>query len=302
MLELGFHTDNFAAASWSFEQCLAWAESNDVHWIECGMIDGVSGLHGLGYHPHVATWEDPVLLRKKMDRYGVAFSQIDAAFPLSLPEGASIGLEYVLHTIRWAKQAGCPRIDTTDDHNRPEGMTDREAMDQMRRTYSRIMKVAEAHQITVNIEPHGYYTTKPDFLAEMLSFVDSPYLCLNMDIGNVFIAGQDPVKFVERFRDKISHVHVKDVSSDLAEESQGEMTGIAVSHCAIGEGINAANVRKCVELLAGYGYRGVLTLECEAYSGMIERSLDWMRNLIAEVSAGRLQQLTRVQDETSVLS
>lgn len=289
MLELGFHTDNFASAFWSFEQCLAWAQENDLHWIECGMIDGVSWLHGLGYHPHVASWEDPVLLRKKMDRFGVAFSQIDAAFPLSLPEGANIGVEYAVRTIRWAKQAGCMMVDTTDDHKRPEGMTDREAMDQMRRSYRRIMDVAEAHQVTVNIEPHGYYTTKPDFLAEMLSFVDSPYLRLNMDIGNVFLAGQDPVKFVERFRDKISLVHVKDISSEVVDELRGKLTGIANSHCAIGEGMNAANVRKCVEMLAGYGYRGVLTIECEAQGAIMEKSVAWMRSLISELSIPRPQ-------------
>jgi sugar phosphate isomerase/epimerase len=285
MLELGFHTDAFTAAFWSFEQCLAWAQSRDVHWIECGMIDGVSWIHGLGYYPHVALWEDPVLLRKKMDRYGVAFSQIDAAFPLSTPEGASIGVEYVLHTIRWAKLAGCPRVDTTDDRNRPEGLTDREAMDQMRSSYQRILKVAEAHEVTVNVEPHGYYSTKPDFLAEMLSFVDSPYLRLNMDIGNVFIAGQDPVEFVRRFHDKISHVHVKDISAVLAEESCGELTGIAGSHCAIGDGINAGNVRKCVEMLADHGYAGVLTIECEAEGGLIDTSLAWMRQLVADIEA-----------------
>jgi sugar phosphate isomerase/epimerase len=283
MLEIGFHTDAFTSAFWSFEQCLAWAQSRDVHWIECGMIDGVSWIHGLGYHPHVAMWEDPVLLRRKMDRYGVAFSQLDAAFPLSTPEGSSIGAEYVLHTIRWAKLAGCPRIDTTDDHKKPEGMRDREVMEQMRRIYTRILKVAEAHQITVNIEPHGYYTTKPDFLAEMLSFVDSPYLCLNMDIGNVFIAGQNPVEFVERFHEKISHVHVKDISASLAEESRGEITGVAGSHCAIGEGINADNVCKCVEMLVDYGYRGVLAIECEAQDGMIDASLAWMRQLVASI-------------------
>ena len=283
MLTLGFHTDAFTSAFWSFEQCLAWAQANEVHWIECGVIDGVSWIHGLGYHPHVALWEDPVLLRNKMDRYGVAFSQVDAAFPLSTPEGATLGLEYVLHTIPWAKLAGCPRIDTTDHQKRSAGMTDREAMEQMRRIYGRIMRTAEAYQITVNIEPHGYYTTKPDFLAEMLSFVDSPYLCLNMDIGNVFIAGQDPVKFVERFHDKISHVHVKDVSESLVTGSRGELTGIANSQCAIGDGVNAANVRKCVEMLAGYGYRGVLTMECEAQGGLIESSLAWMRQLIAEL-------------------
>lgn len=284
MLELGFHTDAFTSAFWSFEQCLAWAQASDLHWIECGMIDGVSWIHGLGYHPHVATWEDPVLLRNKMDRYGVAFSQLDAAFPLSTPEGATIGFDYILHTIPWAKLAGCPRIDTTDDHQRPEGVTDREAMQQMRKIYTRILRVAEAYQITINIEPHGYYTTKPHFLEEMLSFVDSPYLCLNLDIGNIFIAGQDPVEFVERFHSRISHVHVKDVSRSLAAEAHGAMTGIASSHCAIGEGVNAGNIRTCVELLAGYGYRGILTIECEAQHGMMETSVAWMNQLIADVT------------------
>lgn len=286
MLELGFHTDAFTSSFWSFDQCLNWARANGVHWIECGVIDGVSWIHGLGYHPHVALWEDPVLLRNKMERYGVAFSQVDAAFPLSTPEGPTLGLEYVLHTIPWAKLAGCPRIDTTDHHQRPDGMSDREAMEQMRRIYTRILRVAEAYQVTINIEPHGYYTTKPGFLAEMLSFSDSPYLGLNMDIGNVFIAGHDPVRFVEMFHDRITHVHVKDVSESLATESQGELTGIGNSQCAIGEGVNAANVRKCVELLARSGYRGVLTVECEAQGGLIEQSLAWMRSLVADIEAG----------------
>lgn len=282
MLEIGFHTDAFNSSYWSFEQCLGWAQKNDLHWIECGTIDGVSWIHGLGYQPHVALWEDPLLLRRKMDRYGVRFSQLDAAFPLSLPEGATLGVEYVLHTIRWAKLAGCPRVDTTDDRNRPAGMTDREVLDHLRRIYLQILAVAEAYQITVNIEPHGYYTTKPDFLAEMLSFADSPYLGLNMDTGNTFIAGQDPVAFLARFRDRVSHIHIKDVSPSLAAAARGELTGIAVSHCAVGEGVNAGNIRRCVDLLVGSGFEGVLSIECEGQGGpMIERSLAWVRGLVA---------------------
>jgi sugar phosphate isomerase/epimerase len=280
-LEIGFHTDAFNSSYWNFEQCLAWAQRNQIRFIECGTIDGVSWIHGLGYQPHVALWEDPLLLRKKMDRYGVAFSQVDAAFPLSLPEGATLGIEYVLHTLRWAKLAGCSRVDTTDDRYRPTGMTDSEALDHMRRIYRQIVSVAEAYEITINIEPHGYYTTKPDFMAEMLSFADSEFLRMNMDTGNTFIAGQDPVAFAERFKSSISHVHMKDVSASLAAASRGDLTGIAVSHCAIGDGINADNIRKCVELLAENGYGGVLSMECEGQGGpMIEKSLEWVRDLL----------------------
>ena len=278
MFEIGFHTDAFNSSYWSFTQCLEWARNNDVRYIECGTIDGVSWIHGLGYQPHVALWEDPLLLRRKMDSYGVAFSQVDAAFPLSLPEGATLGVEYVLRSIRWAKLAGCPRVDTTDDRQRPEGTTDREALEHMKRIYLQILRAAEAYEIVVNIEPHGYYTTKPDFMADMLAFADSPYLRMNMDTGNTYIAGQDPVAFIDRFKDKVSHVHIKDVSESLAAASRGELTGIAVSHCAIGDGVNAGNIRRCLDVLRAAGYRGVLSIECEGQGGpMIERSLAWVR-------------------------
>ena len=283
MMEIGFHTDAFNNSYWNFEQCLEWAQRNRLAWIECGAIDGVSWIHGLGYQPHVALWEDPLLLRRKMDRYGVRFSQMDAAFPMSIPEGATLGVEYVLHTIRYAKLVGCPRVDTTDDRFKPSSMTDAEAMAQMRSCYRQILKVAEAYEITINIEPHGYFTTKPDFMAEMLAFADSPYLRMNMDTGNTFIAGQDPVPFLERFVDRVSHVHVKDVSESLAAASRGDMTGIAVSQCAIGDGVNADNIRQCLAILVRSGYNGVLSLECEGQGGpMIEKSLAWLRDAVAE--------------------
>jgi sugar phosphate isomerase/epimerase len=280
---LGFHTDAFNSSYWSFQQCLEWAQRHQVRYIECGAIDGVSWIHGLGYQPHVALWEDPLLLRRQMEGYGVEFSQLDAAFPLSRPEGATLGVEYVLHAIRWAKLAGCPRVDTTDDRRPPPGAEDREVMAHLRRIYRQILPVAEAYRITVNIEPHGYYTTKPEFLAEMLAFSDSPYLRLNMDTGNTYIAGQDPAAFLARFLDKVDHVHIKDVSPDLARALRGELTGIAVSHCAIGEGVNAENIRSVVRMLRQAGFRGVYSLECEGQGGpMLERSLAWVRELLRE--------------------
>ena len=281
LIQVGFHTDAFNSSYWSFEQCLGWAQQHDIHFIECGTIDGVSWIHGLGYQPHVALWEDPLQLRRKMERYGVQFSQLDAAFPLSRPEGASLGVEYVLHTLRWAHIAGCPRIDTTDDRFAPQEMTERECLDHMRRIYRQILKVAEAYRIVINIEPHGYFTTKPAFLDEMLAFADSPYLRLNMDTGNTFIAGEDPVAFLQQFLEKVNHVHIKDVSPSLAASARGDLTGIAVSQCAIGEGVNAANIVRCIEILSGAGYDGVLSLECEGQGGpMIERSLAWLRKVL----------------------
>jgi sugar phosphate isomerase/epimerase len=283
-MQIGFHTDAFNGSYWNFEKCLQWAQKNDVHRIECGVIDGVSWIHGLGYQPHVALYEDPALLRQTMAGYGVQFSQIDAAYPLSGVDGPVRGLPYVLKSIPWAKHAGCARVATTDGLHKPAGLSDDDAMARMKETYAAILETAEAYGVTITIEVHGYFTTNPDRMEEMLAFCDSPLLRMNLDTGNSFIAGRDPVAFCERFKHKIAHVHIKDVSESLAAAVRGDQTGIAVSQCAIGDGVNAANIRRCLKTLRDTGFTGTLSMECEGQGGpMIERSLAWLRNTLNEL-------------------
>jgi len=283
-MRIGFHTDAFNSAVFSFEKALQWAQRNGVHAIECGVIEGVSWIHGLGYFPHISLVEDPVLLREKMARHGVAFSQVDAAYPLSGKDGPIYGVPYVLKTIPWAKLAGCPNIATTDGLHRPEGLSDAEALEAMKRSYGLIVETAEAYGININIEIHGYFTTRPDMIERMLDFTRSERLGLNFDTGNTFIAGNDPVAFCRRFLKRVKHVHVKDVSASLAEAARGKATGIGISHAAIGDGVNAANIRAILEMLRDDGYSGTLSLECEGQGGpLIERSLAWLRRTLEEL-------------------
>ena len=289
-MKIGFHTDAFNSSYKSFDACLQWAHTHGVHYIECGLIDGVSWIHGLGYQPHVALYEDPELLRQKMAKLGVQFSQVDAAYPLSGKDGPLRGVPYVMKSIAWAKLAGAPSVDTTDGLHAPEGLKDQQALDLMKSEYEQIIEVAEAHRIVVNIEPHGYFTTKPEMMEKMLAFCDSPYLRLNMDTGNTFIAGQDPVAFLKRFIHKVSHVHAKDVSESLALSVRGGQTGIAVSQCALGDGVNADNIRQCIGLLRDQGYQGVLSIECEGQGGpMLEQSLAWLRKTLKDLGIAEEQ-------------
>lgn len=57
-----------------------------------------------------------------------------------------------------------------------------------------------------------------------------------------------------------------------------------MSHCALGEGVNAHNIRQCLTLLRDTGYAGVLSIECEGQGGsMIEQSLAWLRRTLDEL-------------------
>ena len=250
------------------------------------------------------TWpstKTPSCYAAKWTSFGVQFSQVDAAFPLSGEEGPLRGVPYVMKSIAWAAQLGCPCVDTTDGLHPPEGLTDGESLALMKRSYLQILKVAEAHGVIVNIEPHGYFTTNPDLMAEMQAFSDSPYLRLNMDTGNTFIAGRDPVAFLEQFLGKVSHVHVKDVSESLARAVRGGQTGIAVSHCPLGGGVNADNIRRCLEILRDRRLPGHAQHRVRRPVGpMIEESLAWLRRTLAALN--HLHALTPVGQPTSPVS
>ncbi len=281
MLKLGMHVDNWRHFDVSYEVPCQFAKDHGLEYVEFGTVDGDYFIQALGYNPHIPLHSDPLKLKAYLDSLGLKLSQLDAAYPMSSPEGQYRGIGYTLRAIQFAKALGCPCVDTTDGGRKPEGYTDDEVITLMKQYYRVVLEWAERYKIIINVEPHGPYTTNPDTMEKILSFFDSPYLRLNLDTGNTFIAGQNPVKFLRRFRDKLSHCHIKDVSESLAKAARGEETGIASSVVAIGEGVNAENIAGCIELLKQTKWDGVLSIECEAAPGNVEKSIEWLRKQIA---------------------
>ncbi len=281
MLKLGMHVDNWRHFDVSYQVPCQFAKDHGLDHVEFGTIDGDYFIQALGYSPHIPLHSDPLLLKRYLDSLGLKMSQLDAAYPMSFPEGQYRGIGYTLRAIQFAKAVGCPCVDTTDGARKPAGYTDDEVMALMKQYYRVVLEWAERYEIIINVEPHGPYTTNPDTMERILSFFDSPYLRLNLDTGNTFIAGQDPVKFLKRFRHKLSHCHIKDVSEALARAARGQETGIASSVVAIGEGVNAENIAGCIEVLKKARWDGVLSIESEAAPGKIEQSIEWLRKEIA---------------------
>ena len=281
MLKLGMHVDNWRHFDVSYELPCRFAKEHDIEYVEFGTIDGDYFVQALGYNPHIPLHSDPLKLKSYLDSLGLKVSELDAAYPMSSPEGQYRGTGYTIRTIQFAGAIGCPCVDTTDGGRKPEGYTDEEVMVLMKQYYRVVLDWAQRYGTIINVEPHGPYTTNPDTMEQILSFFDSPYLRMNFDTGNTFIAGQDPVKFLRRFRDKVSHCHIKDVSEELAEAVRGGQTGIASSVVGIGEGVNAENIAGCIELLKDTGWDGVLSIECEAAPGKVEQSIEWLRKEIA---------------------
>jgi hypothetical protein len=76
-------------------------------------------------------------------------------------------------------------------------------------------------------------------------------------------------------------MHIKDVSRELAATDRGESTGIATSISAIGQGVNAENIRACLKLLQTANWTGILSVECLGTDEILNSSVAWLRQQLA---------------------
>ncbi len=281
MIELSMHTDNWRTLSGSLAQAVEAAKKFGLEYIEFGVVDGQDFIEGLGYSPAVSLDANPIRLRRYLEDNGLKVSQIDAGYPITGPMGATFGVRYMQRAIQFAAAVGCPFVDTTDGASKPEGYTDEQVLAITKESLRQILEWAEDYEVTVNIETHGPYTNDPDILEQMLNFFDTPWLGLNLDTGNTFIAGGNPADFVKRFMGKLRYMHIKDVSESLAAALRGEETGIAMSESPIGQGVNAENISACIRLLKEADWDGVISVECLGTDENLTASIDWLREQIA---------------------
>ncbi|MBN1851448.1 MAG: sugar phosphate isomerase/epimerase [Pirellulales bacterium] len=281
MIELGMHTDNWRELSGNLYQAAESAIKYGLSYIEFGTIHGQYFVHGLGYEPSVSLQSNPRALKRYLDEKGLKVSQMDAAYPFMGPDGSTYGVAYIQQSIRFAAEIGCPRVDTTDGSQIIQGYSNDEVFRITCENYKQCLPWAEDYNVILNVEPHGPYTNDGDFMERLFTHFNSPYLQMNFDTGNTFIAGNDPLQYMKRFRKYLSHVHVKDVSPELAAAVRGQETGIACSQVPIGGGENADNIRQCVEYLKETDWDGVLSIECHGSDDNIRRSVQFLRGLLA---------------------
>ena len=284
-IQLGMHTDNWRTLSGSFDQAVAAAVEHQLGFLEFGLVDGQNFIQGLGYDPALPLDVDELALKRGLDQRGIRVSQIDAGYPLTGPKGAVYGVPYVWRAIRMAHLIGCPYVDSTDGATKPAGWTDRETIAQWRLNLRLVLERAESFKVGVNLEPHGPFTQNLELMVKLLKEFDSPWLGVNFDTGNTFIAGHDPLTYLKAIRPWLRHVHCKDVPKAMAETARGEETGVACSDTSIGRGANAGNIKACVNYLNQTKWNGVFSIETLGTPGNIRDSVAWLRSVIGRRDA-----------------
>jgi sugar phosphate isomerase/epimerase len=151
----------------------------------------------------------------------------------------------------------------------------------MRVSLKAIAETCADNGVYLGIEQHGPYTARIPSLLRILELVDSPWIRVNYDCGNTFLAGEDPYAMLDAVIDKVVHVHAKDISVEQADAERGKVTGTAVG-CACGDGV--IDWDRIVGRLKQAGFEGVLSVECGTEDQAV-RSLAHLQDVLHKANA-----------------
>lgn len=239
-----------------------------VHW-------GRELMSEAGYFHSVSMLDDPYRIRNACEKAGVKISGLSAHCPLGRPE---VSVEYLKQAVRYAAECGAPVVNTDEGPKQP-WTTEEEDFVLMRYTLREVTFVAERRGILIGLEPHQQYSKSPDGLDRIAALVPSPVIGINFDTGNAYLAGEDPIAWLERVVDRLVHVHAKDISVEQSAVERGKVTGTPVG-CACGDGV--IDWRKVVQICRKAPRDIVLSVECGTVE-QAERSIKHLKEVLKEV-------------------
>lgn len=247
-------------------------------YIEPMVHTGYELLSEVEYFHSFSMEEDPLWMKEICDRNGVAVSSLSAHSPLMKPEAA---VPRLTRAMVLADYVGCDFINS-DEMVKQDWQDDEQAHQAMAYTLSRASQVAARHRKYICIEPHGIYTKTAAGLLRIVELVDSPWIGVNWDTGNSYLAGiEDPYEGLETVRDHVRHVHAKDIDFAHAEQERGKVTGTPVG-CACGEGV--VDWDRVLSILDPLDREITLSVECGTID-QAETSLRFLTDLLRKRSA-----------------
>ncbi len=262
-VRLGINMEFVRHHDMSFANGVAKAAEIGYEYIEPMVHLGRELLSEAGYFHSVSLFDDPLWVKQLCAEHGVKLSGLSAHTPLCKPE---ISVEYLKMAIRWASHAGAPVVNT-DEGPKPF-WTSRELDYQlMTYTLTEASMVAERHGIKIGIEPHQQYSKTPEGLDSIHALVNSPVIGINFDTGNSYLAGgSDVYEWLEQVKDRLVHLHAKDISMAQSELQRGKVTGTPVG-CACGDGV--VDWKRVIDIVKSSGKEIVFSVEC----GTIEQAI-----------------------------
>jgi len=210
-------------------------------------------------------------LKRQFDKYGLRISSfcahgklLDASAPWRY------GSAQIIKAVRAAAALGVQHVVTTEGEPATpfgRGLNDSERIFSIREKLHEPLRMAADYGIKILMEPHGPVSDSMEDTERLLNACDSPALGLNLDTGNLWLGGGDPVAYVKKFGKLIEHVHWKDMPADM-ESQRGKIFGCGMGVIPLGRGV--VDIAGTLRELNDIGFDGDTTLEVAGETNVLE--------------------------------
>lgn len=249
-----------------------YADITDTH-------SGGSMLGTAGYSPTISLDDNPFDIKRLFDKYNIKISTVCAhAYLIDPPKPSRYGTNEIMKAIKLAATIGVKYVITTETEPCTEWAKklnfDQKILVIAEKLYEPI-RMATDYGIKILIENHGPITDTIEGLSAIFDILDNPAsLGINLDTGNSWIGGSDPVEIAKQFHDKIFHIHWKDFGEDWLQK-RGKQFGAGFSTIALGDGI--IDIKGVCKVLKDKNIESS-TLEIIGSTEIIKKSVDFLRS------------------------
>jgi inosose dehydratase len=137
------------------------------------------------------------------------------------------------------------------------------------------LKFAEDYGVKILLEPHGHITDSVKLMEEVLARCNSASLGINLDTGNLWLGGGEPLEMIAKLGSKIEHVHWKDLPQEMVGK-RGTQFGCGMSLTALGDGV--IGIEPIYHALVKAGFDGYSTLEIAGEDAVL-KSFEFLKKL-----------------------
>ncbi len=226
--------------------------------------------------------DHPGAVRRMVKAHDLTLTSVCAHANLLDPSSPAVyGVPEIIKAIRLAHHLGVKQVITAEGEPKTawgHALTPEQRLFLIEERLQAPIAWAEELGIELLLEPHGVVTDDVDQLRRLLDRLGHERTVgVNLDTGNSWLGGADPVAHVKAFGKRIRHVHWKDMPSSM-EGQRGKQFGCGMATIAVGDGV--VGVRKVVDALMEVGFDGPTTLEIagrEAVLTSAERLQAWSR-------------------------
>jgi len=241
---------------------------------------GGSMLGTAGFSPTVSLDDNPFDIKRLFDKYDMTISTVCAHGNLIDPTKPSrYSTPEIMKAIKMAAAIGVKDVITTESEPVTEWgkklTVDQAAFIIAEKLYEPL-RMAQDYGVRILIENHGPITDSLEGLRKIFKNLENhPALGLNLDTGNSWLGGADPVAVAKEFKDKIHHIHWKDLGEDWLPK-RTKQYGAGFSTIAMGDGI--IDIKGICEVLKDANIERS-TLEIVGDPDMLKKSYEYLKSL-----------------------